>query len=107
MCLVKKTTLPYAASGPVFGGHVRAFLTPNVHKVIKPHRVDVLFKMHVKIGSGVKFNGASDGYLEFSKFGSEISTFWKNGIFLPTTYIYIFLNFSKNKKSSTRPPDIR
>ena len=35
-----------AAPGLVFGGHVRAFLTPNIHNCIK---ADVLSKMHIKI----------------------------------------------------------
>ena len=40
----------------------------NFDQVNKPHILDVLSKMHVKIENGIKFYGASDGYLEFSNF---------------------------------------
>ena len=55
--------------------HVRAFLTPNIHKVNKPHRVDVLSKMHVKIDNGVQFHGTFGVYLEFSHVWFKISKF--------------------------------
>ena len=34
-------------------GRFGCFLTPNIHKVKKPHRVDVFSKMHVKTNIGI------------------------------------------------------
>ena len=84
-----KKKLPWTAPGPVFGGHVRAFLTPNIHKVNKPQRVNVLSKMRVKIDGGIKFHGSSNVYQEFSKFWFlNFKILRKNVTFLSTAYVY-------------------